>query len=68
MQTNDAGATLKIVPVDTVITNETEFNDSDEALATDPVLDGSSGTSVVKVVVKAANGTLETYEVKKNLL
>lgn len=68
MQTNDAGATLKIVPVNTVITTETEFNDSVEALATDSVLDGSSGTSVVKVVVKAANGALETYEVKRNLL
>jgi hypothetical protein len=68
LQTNDAGATLKIVPVNTVITTETEFNDSVEALATDSVLDGSSGTSVVKVVVKAANGALETYEVKRNLL
>ncbi|GED70930.1 hypothetical protein BRE01_46320 [Brevibacillus reuszeri] len=68
MQTNDAGATFKIVPVNTVITTETEFNDSNEAPENAPVLDGSSGTSVVKVVVKAANGALEMYEVKKNLL
>lgn len=68
LQTNDPGATFKIVPVNTVITTETEFIDSNEASAIDPVLDGSSGTSVVKVVVKAANGALETYEVKKDLL
>ncbi|GIO05026.1 hypothetical protein J31TS6_10540 [Brevibacillus reuszeri] len=68
LQTNDAGATFKIVPVNMVITTETEFNDSDEAPETAPVLDGSSGTSFVKVVVKAANGELETYVVKKNVL
>ncbi|WP_103109024.1 hypothetical protein [Brevibacillus reuszeri] len=68
LQTNDVGATFKIVLVNSVITTETEFNDSDEAPETATVLDGSSGTPFVKVVVKAANGALETYVVKKNLL
>lgn len=62
LQVNNPGASFKIVPVSTVITNVSEYNSAIEAQGTDPVV-SPTWVGLVKVVVKATDGTLKLYTI-----
>ena len=62
LQVNNPGASFKVVPVSTVITNVSEYNSATEQ-GTDLVL-SALGEGLVKVVVMATDGTLNTYAIE----
>gem|GEM_PF-6424821 len=52
---------MKVFPVSSTIQNVPQFNSTTESLSTDYVLNSALTLGLVKVVVKAEDGTLREY-------
>ncbi|KAB2332626.1 hypothetical protein [Bacillus mesophilum] len=63
VQVNDSKASFKIVSASSDITTETQFNSATEVEPEHPVYNEQNSASLVKVVVKAEDGTVKIYTV-----
>ncbi|QQZ10005.1 hypothetical protein [Heyndrickxia vini] len=63
LRLSDSKADLKVFPAESTIDNEEQFNSVPESFNSDPVLNSGLTVGLVKVVVKAEDGTLREYVV-----